>query len=153
MAFPALGAFSKGSEGEQSHACRELTPIAIYLREMCQARKSNITQRGYNKWLTWRMLGWRWLLTKMTCEYVYSLDQSRNQWTRGDLIDAKTLQNPETEAMGLVFFFLCKTKQYYQIVSLNYRQNCILGLWSYFWVRLEGPGWIVQCNKVSNNPN
>ena len=26
---PALGASSKGSEGEQSHACREMTPIAI----------------------------------------------------------------------------------------------------------------------------
>jgi hypothetical protein len=53
---PALGASPKGSEGErceQSHACREITPIAIYLREqMCQARKSNITQRGHNKRLT-----------------------------------------------------------------------------------------------------
>ena len=28
---PVLKAFSKGSEGEESHACRELNPTAIYL--------------------------------------------------------------------------------------------------------------------------
>lgn len=30
---------------------------------------------------------------------------------RPDLIDPKTLQIPESEAMGQVFFFLCKKKQ------------------------------------------
>lgn len=46
-ATPALRAFSKGSEDEESHACREMIPIAIYLRErICQARKSNITERN-----------------------------------------------------------------------------------------------------------
>lgn len=118
---PALEAVSKGSEVEQSHACREMNPAAIYLREkMCQARKSNITQRGYKQVTNLMHVG-----MKKTVDLSKSLlIRPVTKWMdkgRPDLIQPRTLQNPKSEAMGLVFSVLCKTKQYYQREAPDYQ--------------------------------
>lgn len=147
---PALRAGAIDSEGGDSHACREKT--AFYLREqMCQARMSKYYPKRFTKHnkvgLTWCMLGWwRRLLTNMTCQFNFSLDQSRNEWTRGDLtwLTRKLFrfQNPRPWVRSFSFC-VKKTKTMFIKGGSSYRQDCILGLWSYFldcWVCLEGPG-------------